>query len=116
MSATMAWSDFLQVSGKLPASLTIPPFWPPMPSAQVLQAFLLRMDFQKPHGPPIDGSVVGWERRACQPPPLVSRFIENRIARKCTECDASATNEPARTVRQELAYSSGAADSIPPPW
>ncbi len=39
MSATIAWSDFLQTSGKWPASLTMPPRCPPMPSAQVLQAF-----------------------------------------------------------------------------
>jgi hypothetical protein len=43
MSAAMACSDFLQTSGKCPASLTIPPIWPPMPSAHVLQAFLLRI-------------------------------------------------------------------------
>jgi hypothetical protein len=43
MSAAMACSDFLQTSGKWPASFTIPPIWPPMPRAQVLQAFLLRI-------------------------------------------------------------------------
>ena len=45
MSAAMACSDFLQTSGKCPASLTMPPACPPMPSAQVLQAFFERMAF-----------------------------------------------------------------------
>lgn len=42
---------FLQTSGNDPASLTMPPFWPPMPNAQVLQAFLDLIAchiFQKP--------------------------------------------------------------------
>ena len=43
MSEAIAWKDFLQTSGKWPPSLTMPPSWPPMPTAQVLQAFLLRM-------------------------------------------------------------------------
>ena len=34
----MAWTDFLQTSGKRPSSLRIPPCCPPIPSAQVLQA------------------------------------------------------------------------------
>lgn len=42
MSAVCACTDFLHTSGKCPASLTIPPFWPPMPRAQVLHVFLLR--------------------------------------------------------------------------
>jgi uncharacterized membrane protein YeiH len=42
MSAACAWTDFLQTSGKWPASFTIPPCWPPIPSAHVLQALLLR--------------------------------------------------------------------------
>src|SRR5262249_30238857 len=51
ISATIACSDFLQTSGKCPASFTIPPLWPPMPNAQVLQAFFDRIAFhsrQKP--------------------------------------------------------------------
>jgi hypothetical protein len=43
MSEAIAWSDFLQTSGKWPPSLTMPPSWPPIPSAQVLQAFRLRI-------------------------------------------------------------------------
>ena len=43
MSETMACSDFLQTSGKWPASLTMPPAWPPMPSAHVLQALRERI-------------------------------------------------------------------------
>ena len=45
MSATIACRLFLQTSGKWPSSLTMPPRWPPMPSAQVLQAFFERMAF-----------------------------------------------------------------------
>ncbi len=51
MSETIAWNDFLQTSGKWPASLTIPPNWPPMPTAQVLQVFLDRIAFQNFHIP-----------------------------------------------------------------
>ena len=43
MSATIACRLFLQTSGKWPSSLTMPPRWPPMPSAQVLQAFFERI-------------------------------------------------------------------------
>ncbi len=42
MSADIAWIDFLQTSGKWPFSLTMPPSCPPMPRAQVLQAFFER--------------------------------------------------------------------------
>ena len=52
MSATIAWNDFLQTSGKWPASLTMPPDWPPMPTAQVLHAFFERIAFQRAHSPP----------------------------------------------------------------
>ena len=52
MSATIAWNDFLQTSGKWPASFTMPPAWPPMPSAQVLHAFFERMAFQNFQSPP----------------------------------------------------------------
>ncbi len=45
MSEAIAWNDFLQTSGKWPASLTMPPNWPPMPTAQVLQVFLERIAF-----------------------------------------------------------------------
>ena len=51
MSAAIAWSDFLQTSGKWPASLTIPPRWPPMPSAQVLQAFSAAHGAPQPQPP-----------------------------------------------------------------
>lgn len=51
MSPAWAWTLFLQTSGKWPASLTMPPRAPPMPTAQVLQAFFDRMrtqSFQSP--------------------------------------------------------------------
>ena len=51
MSATIAWNDFLQTSGKWPASFRMPPAWPPMPTAQVLHAFLADMAFQRRHQP-----------------------------------------------------------------
>ena len=38
--------DFLFSLGKWPASFTMPPRWPPIPTAQVLQAFWERMAFQ----------------------------------------------------------------------
>ena len=43
---------FLQTSGKWPSSLTMPPRWPPMPSAQVLQAFFERIARQSLSMPP----------------------------------------------------------------
>ena len=46
MSAAIACRDLLADLGKWPSSLTMPPRCPPMPSAQVLQAFLERMAFQ----------------------------------------------------------------------
>ena len=52
MSATIAWNDFLHTSGKGPASFTIPPDCPPIPSAQVLQAFFERIACQSFHKPP----------------------------------------------------------------
>jgi len=51
MSDAMACSDFLQTSGQWPISLRIPPAWPPMPKAQVLQAFLARIAFQSRRQP-----------------------------------------------------------------
>ena len=39
MSLDWAWTDLLQTDGNSPASLVIPPSWPPMPSPQALQAF-----------------------------------------------------------------------------
>ena len=51
MSATIAWSDFLQTSGQWPTSLRMPPAWPPMPRAQVLQAFLARIACQSRRQP-----------------------------------------------------------------
>src|SRR5262249_20388902 len=39
-SLDWAWTDLLQTAGNSPASLVMPPFWPPMPSPQALQAFL----------------------------------------------------------------------------
>ncbi len=42
MSPACACTDFLHTSGKRPASSTIPPCCPPMPSAHVLQALCER--------------------------------------------------------------------------
>src|SRR5437868_14276288 len=75
MSAAIACSDFLQTSGKLPASLTMPPFWPPMPSAQVLQAFLLRIASHSFHRPPIRRDLLSADRMARHPPPQVILLI-----------------------------------------
>ncbi len=69
-SAAIACTDFLQNSGKWPVSLCIPPACPPMPRAQVLQAFFEAMRRQKSSGPvatPNDFSSV--YRIAAQPPP-----------------------------------------------
>jgi len=72
MSATIAWNDFLQTSGKWPASLTIPPAWPPMPRAQVLHAFLERMAFQNFHRPPASRAFLNVYKTARNPPPVVT--------------------------------------------
>src|SRR5262245_1039629 len=75
MSAAIACSDFLQTSGKWPVSLTMPPFCPPMPSAQVLQAFLLRIAFHSFHKPPTCWALLSVYRTAGQPPPCLTLRI-----------------------------------------
>jgi hypothetical protein len=45
MSAACAWTDFLQTSGNVPASFRMPPRWPPMPTAHVLQVLLVASRF-----------------------------------------------------------------------
>src|SRR5204863_3476062 len=80
ISAAIACNDFLQTSGKWPASLTMPPFWPPMPSAQVLQAFLARIAFHN-RSQPTRLAMRKVYLIAAQPPPLVMRFIGESFAR-----------------------------------
>src|SRR5689334_14524697 len=74
MSATIACSDFLHTSGQCPASLRMPPACPPMPSAQVLQAFFERIAFHSCHQP-TRLAMRRVYRIAAQPPPLFIRFI-----------------------------------------
>src|SRR5688572_22268469 len=74
MSATIAWNDFLQTSGQCPNSFRMPPAWPPMPSAQVLQAFLLRMACHS-HRQPTRFAIRSVYLMAAHPPPLVIRFM-----------------------------------------
>ena len=75
MSATIACSDFLQTSGKWPSSLTMPPRCPPMPSAQVLQAFFERMAFQSFQKPPASRPLRSVYQTAGQPPPDEAFFM-----------------------------------------
>src|SRR5436190_5694428 len=75
ISAAMACNDFLQTSGNLPSSLTMPPFCPPMPSAQVLQAFLLRIAFQSLTTPPTSRALLSVYLMACQPPAAEGFFM-----------------------------------------
>src|SRR5437899_9331039 len=80
ISETIAWNDFLHTSGKWPASLTIPPRWPPMPSAQVLQAFFVRIAANS-RRQPTRLAMRSVYRIAAQPPPLVIRFMgRDRLA------------------------------------
>src|SRR5262249_16841386 len=74
MSATIAWNDFLQTSGKWPASFRIPPACPPMPSAHVLPAFLADMAFQSCHQPTLL-AIRSEYLMAAQPPPFFIGFI-----------------------------------------
>src|SRR5579872_7335044 len=74
MSETMACNDFLQTSGKCPPSLTMPPIWPPIPRAHVLQAFLLRI--ARHNGiQPTRLAIRNVYRMAFQPPPDFMGFI-----------------------------------------
>src|SRR5947209_6459689 len=74
MSATMACNDFLQTSGQWPASLRRPPAWPPMPRAQVLQAFRVVMArHSRRH--PTRRAMRRVYRIEAQPPPRVMRVI-----------------------------------------
>src|SRR6478672_13495419 len=75
MSVAIAGSDFLQTSGKLPASFFIPPFCPPIPSAHVLHAFLLRIAFHIAQKPPEARAFLNVYQMARQPPPEVSFFM-----------------------------------------
>src|SRR6185295_1385399 len=75
MSEAIACNDFLQTSGKLPASFVIPPFWPPIPSAHVSPAFFLRIAFHIAQKPPEDLAFLSVYQIARQPPPEVSRFM-----------------------------------------
>src|SRR4051794_30205818 len=72
ISAAMACNDFLQTSGKWPASLTMPPAWPPIPSAHVLQAFLLRIARQSLSKPPTSRALRRVYQTAGQPPPVLT--------------------------------------------
>src|SRR5271166_5375778 len=85
MSATMACKDFLQTSGQWPISLRMPPAWPPMPRAQVLQVFLARIAFHSCHQP----TRLAMRRVyliAAQPPP---RFIRFMVGKSCGESPVS---------------------------
>jgi hypothetical protein len=77
MSEAIAWKDFLQTSGKWPPSLTIPPSWPPIPTAHVLHVFFVRMAFHMLRQPTRDASFRLY-RMACQPPPLRARFTRKK--------------------------------------
>jgi hypothetical protein len=61
--------------GKCPASLTMPPACPPIPSAQVLQAFFERMAFQSFQMPPASRALDQVYRIARHPPPDLSFFM-----------------------------------------
>src|SRR6476660_5520725 len=76
MSATIACRLFLQTSGKCPSSLTMPPRWPPMPSAHVLQAFLLRMARHSLRTPPASRAFFQVYQTAGQPPPALSFLMQ----------------------------------------
>ena len=84
MSATIACRLFLQTSGKWPSSLTMPPRCPPMPSAQVLQAFFERMACHSFKMPPASRAFRHVYQTAGQPPPDFSFFI--RAHRETQSC------------------------------
>jgi hypothetical protein len=74
MSATVACKDFLQTSGQCPSSFRIPPAWPPIPRAQVLQAFLDRIAFHNCRQP-TRFAMRSVYRIAAHPPPLFMGFL-----------------------------------------
>src|SRR5579872_4063081 len=81
MSEAMACSDFLQTSGKWPPSLTIPPICPPIPRAQVLQAFLVRIA-RHSGSQPTRLAIRSVYRMAFQPPPDFIGLIGIRRGQK----------------------------------
>ena len=87
MSAAIAWTDFLQNSGNFPASFTIPPRSPPMPSAQVLQVFGERIDFHIARKPPARNDFVSTYRIERKPPcafiQRVYPMILQQLSSKC---------------------------------
>ena len=78
MSATMAWNDFLQTSGQCPASLRMPPFCPPMPSAQVLQALRLVMARHRLRQP-TRRAIRNEYQTAAEPPRFFARMVEPTV-------------------------------------
>src|SRR5262249_17753810 len=75
MSATIACKLFLQTSGNAPSSLTIPPLWPPIPSAQVLQAFFERIARHSFQMPPASRAFRQVYHTAGHPPPDRTCFM-----------------------------------------
>ena len=53
----------------------MPPPCPPIPSAQVLQAFFERMALKSFHGPPASRAFCQVYEMAAQPPPLRTFFM-----------------------------------------
>src|SRR5262245_40060926 len=75
MSAACACTDFLQTSGKCPASFTMPPRCPPIPSAQVLQALRWRIRRYSRHTPPAFCPMRSVYAIAATPPPALTRGL-----------------------------------------
>src|SRR5262249_50815202 len=69
-----AWSDFLQTSGQWPISLRMPPCWPPVPRAQVLQALRERSACHS-RRKPTRQAMRSVYSTAAQPPPHVMRLM-----------------------------------------
>src|SRR5262245_35670658 len=101
MSDAIACKDFLQTSGKWPPSLVMPPSWPPMPSAQVLHAFLLR-SARHIGSHPTRLATRAVYTRLCQPPPDRAGFMRAYCSgRRRRACAAPQVRSPVVPILKE---------------
>ena len=66
---------FLQTEGKRPFSSRMPPCYPPIPSAQLLQLFLDSRDFNRAQGPTLNACLI--ENRMESHPAILAAILED---------------------------------------
>jgi len=66
---------FLQTEGKRPFSSRMPPCYPPIPSAQLLQLFLDSRDFNRAQGPTLNACLI--ENRMESHPAILAGILDD---------------------------------------